>query len=479
MTHRLLALLGSIAYGIRQFVGALLSFVGARSLARFAVPLLIGGLALAAVLTARDTATILASRPTVQDTTLADVASRGDDEGGSIWFEFDAVVDQTHFEAPADLGTFFYLARDPTDPSTGLLVRSAQNDAFIRERVISARLVEDPDVVAAATDALGALPGAFSVDSTRYLEEVGDGGQADQAFRPSDLDDEEPGSELLVTGRVVSPEQFSACASDDGCEGSDAAWYYYLADPEGGSTIILRSPHPPDAQPVRLQGLYQRDTFDLAPVLDSDWFAAIDAEVSTERAFSADRRPPITVPASWVPTIIYAVLALLLLASLLIGYPVFGAGALPAPARSLAEGAGIEVEITGKLERLDGSITLARSPGAVERLGIAEIALRMWRYGMLPRDLSRQEAEERYKAEAAGEQDRLVIHERDQSALVTVPRDPSASRIESGRLYRLAGSAPAIRLRLGPTDAYLTTRSAEDRDRAAAEMLAEASPSPR
>jgi len=472
MIHYLRALLGSIAYGIRQFVGSILSFVGLRWLARFAVPLLIVAFAAAAVISARDTATILASRPEVQDTTLAEVASIDDPEG-SVWFEFDALLDATHLEIPIDLGTFFYLARDPDDPQLGLLVRSPLNDAFFRVRTLTATLTEDEALIADAQDALGDLPSGFSLDGTRFLDETAAGGDADDALVPSELRDEEAGSEVLVTGRIVSPETYAACATDS-CDGSDAAWWYYFADPEGAAAIILRSPHPPTALPARLQGLYQRDTFDLAPVLASDWFAAIQADVPTERAFQAGRRPPITVPTSWTPTILFAGASLFLLASLLAGYPVFGRSTRPAPARTLQPGEGIDVEISGRLDHQQSAISLQRSPGALERLTIAELALRMWRYGLLPRDLSRQEAEARFVTEASGETDRLVLHERDQSAMVTFGRDGKDARLDVGRLYRIARSSPAIHVRQDATDAYLTTGSQEERDRAASEILAAA-----
>lgn len=474
MTHRLLAVIGSIAFGIRQFIGSLLSFVGLRQLARFAVPALIVALVAASVISARDTAAILEARPEVQRTTLAEVAS-SDDPSGSIWFEFDAVMAESFFSTPADLGTFFYLARDPEDPSTGLIVRSALNDAFIRQRVLTANLVADEAIVADAMERLAPLSSGFDVDGARFLDEVAFGGEPEEAFLPSELGEEPDGSEVVVTGRVVTPATHSACATDDGCEGDDAAWFYYLADPEGGATIILRSPHPPDATPVRLQGLYARDTFDLAPVLESDWYASLDADVPTDRAFAAGRRPPVLVEASWAPTIIFAALALLLLASQLIGYPVFGGRSAATPGRTLAAGEGVDLEITGRLARPQGALVLDRSPGAIERLSIPDVALRMWRYGLLPRDLSRREAEDRFMAEAAGETDRLVVHERDQSALVAIEHDPDAVRVDVGRVYRLAGSAPAVHLRQGSTDAYLAFRSAEERDRVAAEIRGEAS----
>jgi hypothetical protein len=475
MIHHLRALLGSIAFGIRQFVGTVLSFVGLRALARFVVPALILAFAAAAVVSARDTATILGSRPDVQTTTLRDAATQESSEG-NVWFEFDALLDATSFATEADLGTFFYLARDPGDPSIGMLVRSPLNDAFFRQRVLTARLVDDPATVQAGRDALGALPGGFNLDTTYVLDEVQTGGSADGAFVPSQLEPDQAGAEILVAGRVVAPATYAACAAES-CQEPDAPWFYYLADPQGASAIVLRSPHPPTDIPARLQGLFLHDTFDLRPVLESSWFAAITADVPTERAFSAGSRPPITVPASWVPTILFAAVALVLLASLLAGYPVFGASTLPPPARTLATSDGIELEISGSVAREGKALALDGSPGVLERLSIPELALRMWRYGLLPRELSRQEAEARFAAEARDETDRLVLHERDQSALVTIGSDGAATRLEAGRLYRLGRSAPSLRLRQGITDAYLVARSTTDRDRAAAEILAEASES--
>jgi hypothetical protein len=430
-------------------------------------------LALAALISARDTAAILGSRPEVQETTLGEVAAL-EDPSGSIWFEFDARMAQSHVASPTQQGIFFYLARDPEDPGTGLLVRSPLNDAFIRQRVITADLVDDPAVVEAARQALPPLESGFDLDTTRYLDEVDAGGEVEAAFVPSQLDEEEAGGQYLIAGRVMTPETDSACAIEGGCEGEDAAWYYYLADPQGGDTIVLRSPHPPDSIPVRLQGLFLRDTFDLAPILESEWYAGIDAEVPTDRALAAGQEPPITVPASWVPTIIFAALGLLLLASHLVGYPVFRGHPVGSAARSMAPGEAIDLEITGRLAREGSSLALDRSPGAIERLTIPDLALRMWRYGLLPRDLSRREAEERFVAESAGEADRLVVHERDQSALVAVARDPAAVRVESGRVHRVSGSAPAVRLRQPGTDTVLTFRDASARDRAASEIRAEA-----
>lgn len=474
MTNRLLAILGSIAHGIRQFFASILSLVGLGALARWAVPALVALLAIAALISARDTAAILASRPDVQQTTLEEVAAL-EDPSGSIWFEFDARMAESHFASPTQAGIFFYLARDPEDPGTGLLVRSPLNDAFIRQRVITADLIEDPAVVEAARAALPDLESGFDLDTMRYLDEVGAGGDVEAAFAPSELGEEEAGSQFLVHGRVLTPATDSVCAADDGCEGEDAAWYYYFADPQGGDVLVLRSPHPPDSIPVHLQGLFLRDTFDLAPVLESDWYAGLETSVPTDRALAAGQRPPITVPASWIPTILFAGLGLLLLASYLVGYPVFrGRPVASAAGRGMAPGEAIDLEITGRLAREHSTLALDRSPGAIERLTIPELALRMWRYGLLPRDLSRRDAEERFVAESAGESDRLVVHERDQSALVLVARDAGAVRVESGRVHRVSRSAPGVRLRQDRTDAYLTFRDEAARDRAAAEIRAEA-----
>jgi hypothetical protein len=118
-------------------------------------------------------------------------------------------------------------------------------------------------------------------------------------------------------------------------------------------------------------------------------------------------------------------------------------------------------------------LQLDRSPGALERLTVGALALLLWRYGLLPGDQSRREAEEAFVAQAAGQEDRLVIHERDQSALVIIDREPGAVEVRNGRLHRVAGSVPAVRFRQGRSEAFLATRTVEDRDRLAAEIAAE------
>jgi hypothetical protein len=292
MTYRLKALLGSVADVIRRSSAATLSLLGLGRLGRYVPAALVVLLAIGAVTSAQTTAEVLSQRPEVTRATLAEVAAFDGERGESIWFQFDGVVDSSSFETSADLGTFFYLARDPGQPDEGIIVRSAQGDASFRQRVLAAELAEDPASVAEALDAIGPVPSGLRVDEARYLVELEAGGDPAEAFRPSDLQAEEPGTQLLVAGRVVSPDPLSACATDGGCEGADAAWWYLLADPDDVDAILLRSPHPPDALPVQLQGLYLRETFDLGPVVESDWFRQSGVDAPTDRALRAGSRPP-------------------------------------------------------------------------------------------------------------------------------------------------------------------------------------------
>lgn len=472
MSLRLRAFLGSIAHGIRAAAGSVLSLVSLGSLAAFVVPALIALLAYGAVTSALSTAAILDARPEVTRATLAEVAAFDGERGESIWFQFEGILETASYDTAADLGTSFRLARDPEDLDRGIIVRSRLDDSSFRQRVVGATLTEDAETVSRALDAFGAPTTGFDVDPSRYLEETESGGEREQAFVPSELTDEPAGSSVLVTGQVVEPAELSACAVDGGCDDDDAAWFYLLADPDGREGIVLRSPHPPNALPVELQGLFLRESFDLAPVLESEWYASIDAEVPTDRALRAGSRPPITVEASWVPAIVLGSLALLLLGSLVAGYPVFGRTGTAEPRRTLGAGELIDADITGRLVRGARAIALDRSPGAVHRLAIPDLALLLWRYGLLPPDQSRREAEERFVAEAS-EPDRLVVHERDQSALVVVDRDAASVQVEPGRLHRVGGSVPAVRFRQGASAAYLSTRTPEERDRLAAEIAAE------
>lgn len=472
MSLRLRALLGFIAHGIRAAAASVLSLAGLAALAVVVVPALVALLAYGAVTSALTTRAILEARPEVTRATLAEVAAFDGERGESIWFQFEGILDSASFDTEADLGASFRLARDPEDLGRGIIVRSPLGDSSFRQRVLGATLVDDPEEVSRALDALGAADVGFDIDPARYLDETAAGGDREAAFLPSELSEESGGSSVLVTGQVVEPAEISACAVEGGCDGEGAAWFYLLADPEGRAGVVLRSPQPPDALPVELQGLFLRESFDLAPVLESEWYASIDAEVPTDRALRAGSRPPITVEASWVPSIVQGALALLLLASLLAGYPVFGRTAAAEPRRSLAAGELIETDITGRLARGAHAITLDRSPGAVQRLPIQDLALLLWRYGLLPGAQSRREAEERFVAQAR-EADRLVVHERDQSALVVVEGDAASVQVEPGRLHRIAGSVPTVRFRQGASAAYLSTRTPDERDRLAAEIAAE------
>lgn len=472
MIHRPLAAFGAIAYGVRRVAAAILSLVGLGALAPFVVPALVVVLAVGAVVSASETARILDSRPDVTESTLAAVAAF--DGEGSVWFAFDALVDDSSLPTPADLGTFFYLARDPEDRGRGLLVRSPLNDLTFRERVVRGALVEDPELVGRALEQFGGVPAGLDVDGSHYLDELGAGEPGEETVEPSDLRGLDAGSEGLVAGRVVSPATHAACA-EASCDGEDARYLYLFADVGGRGAIVLRSPYPPDAVPVRLQGLHLRDAFDLAPVLESAWFAGIDAEVPTDRAFAADREPPITVPASWVPTILLGTLAAVLLGSLLVGYPVFARGGEPSRGRALAPGESVPVLVTGRLDDGRSNVSLDRSPGTVERLPVADVATLLWRYGRLG-DATRRDAEERFALESEAA-DRLVINERDQSALLLVERDAGAT-VVSGRVYRIGRAAPGLRFRQGRSSAVLTTRTAEDRDRVAAEIAAEIAADP-
>jgi hypothetical protein len=134
----------------------------------------------------------------------------------------------------------------------------------------------------------------------------------------------------------------------------------------------------------------------------------------------------------------------------------------------------VDVEITGQLARDRHLVELDRSPGSVERLSIEELALRMWRYGLLAPDVSRREAERQFVEAASGRADRLVVHERDQSTLLVIEPGPEGATVRAGRLHRIGRSAPAVHVRQGRSDAYLGARSAADRDRAAAALAGEA-----
>jgi hypothetical protein len=483
MLFRLLALVGLLAHVIDRFANFLLGLVGLRLPV---VVLLIGALGLLGGLELLDNYRELAARPEPRQASVSEIVEETE-RGQIIWLRFSAEIVAEPYvrEIPVlasgvhELGRrvyFYYLALDPDDRDVGLIVRSHLDDDHFRTRSLQARIDEDPDFVAGALRRLD-VPAGLRVDRARFLEEVSVAEPGDDAHEPEALAELATGSEVTVSGRLLAPTRAAACAppageTDCAPAGVDDRWIYLLADPAGDTAYLLRSPHPPDAIPVNLQGLVLTDTFGAAPVVESDWVADLrdDLRYPRSRVLIDGAAPPFRTP-DWTGVIVMGGTALLLLVSRLVGYPIFRRSARAERVPPLSPGERLEVEMHGRLVTPRSRSALQGALGFVERATLHDLVLALWRYGQVEQGESRRDIERRVAGEAAGRDTRLVVHAPGRSVLATLGDHPV--RVETGTVHRVTESRPALRLDDDELDLLVLFEEALDRDRAAGEIARE------
>jgi hypothetical protein len=235
---------------------------------------------------------------------------------------------------------------------------------------------------------------------------------------------------------------------------------------------VLRSPHPPDAIPVPLDGLVLADTFGTDPVVTSDWLAAERQALRypRHRVLFHGAEPPLRSP-DWGGVLIGGAAAMLLLLSRLVGYPIFRPAATDR-VRRLAAGERLQVEMYGRLETSRSRSALEGALGYVERMTLPDLEVTLWRYGQVEQGESRRDIRARVSAEAGTRDSRLVVHAPGRSVLATVGDGPVT--LEPGTVHRVMHSRPALRLRGRQLDLLLLFEQQRDRDRAVADVAHEA-----
>jgi hypothetical protein len=431
-------------------------------------------------------------RPAARPSTLTEIAQGRVSSG--LWVAFDGLLVNEPREATVQLFSngalvgeverLYYLVRDPADPSQAFLVRSALDPADAVVRTVTARLTDDAAAVAEAISALGDAATGLSVDDTLLLDEHADPSGIDALtaedgapLAPSVATSMDPGADVQVTGRIAAQAQ-----------AADGSHVYLLADVGGSGAAVLRSPHPPDALPVRLDGTIVSDPFNIGALLD-EWqpeerYGELD--MSRQRLLALGIGPEFQEP-SWWGAVLLGVIGALLLAGTLLGYPVFrGRSATPAPAGGAARPPGVEgeapqehaVRIVGTLPTPHGPARLDGEQGKLEWLPVAEVAKTRWRYwGAQLGDL-RDQVEAAVRG-AGHDAEQLVLHSPVNSVLWPLPTtgrsgdkgdDDDALRAEAGDLFFVRGAAPGIRLQASDANAFLVFRDGRDRDRALSEI---------
>ena len=465
---RLQALIGVVAHAVDRAVGALLWFVPFRVPGALLVAVLLGFLAWQQ---ANGANRALATYPTPRPTTIAAILG-GDVDG---WLRIDGLISGPYLDSrsytPAGqdgVVRYYYVVRDPARPQA-LVVRSPRQAAEIGSaRTVLARIESRPDAVASAAAELATRAGV-SVDPDRYLLEL----PADvspvaasptpRAIGPADLRGEQGGT-ALFTGSFGPARRVSCPASEPACR--DGTAYEYLVS-EDGHCVILRSPYPPDGLPVTLTGVVTLDAFRMKTALENAGLSqALDgAKTLDEQLFSDGVTPPLP-EVTFAPAIVLTAIAVFLLISKLVGYPIFQRRGIPVAAGTpLAPGEELRLEVSGRVRGAHGTVSVDREPGTLGRLTAAQIARREWQFGgrplgesSVPPDLPDVEATQTVLTSGGG------------SLLLPLDSLGATLRMSAGRLVTVAASYPSLRLRAPGIDAVLGFVDEATRARALAEV---------
>lgn len=381
------------------------------------------------------------------------------------WIRFDALVsgpfyDSRSYAPEAPIVRYYYVLRDPSDPRLALVARSERLPEQLRRRTIVARVESNPAAVAAALDRLPEP--SVEVDPERHLVELpADGATDPPGATPSRLGDAEV---VRLTGDFVS----SACVS--GACPPDA-FAYLVTDADAG--VVVASPHGPDALPVTVTGIVTTDRFRMTQVLgDTPLAAALAGTEHPTTQLLVEGAAPMLPEVSYVTAVMLGVGAAVLLASRVIGYPIFRRRALKRPVRAavLAAGEELPLEISGQMPSPHGSVRMDREAGYLSRMPSSEAIRKEWQYWGQPLTELAPALQAALHDRGVHDPGRLMLHSGAESALVALEPPPDGLRLAAGELLTVGGARPAVQLRTGEMNAILSFGSAAQRERALAEL---------
>lgn len=327
---RLLGLLAFPAQPLDRVSQAVLPFLP-RALG--ASLLVVALLAFVAFRSAEETSATIAARPLPQATSVSALV----DDTNAYWVTLDALVSGPHAdngsyltgvklyqyteaeahdltgltylehlppereEVPGHDGVlrYFYVLRDPADPSAAIMARSVRDADQFRTRTITARVLPSEG---------DRVPRLVELDSTP----AGAPPEGPQR-QPSDVSAAD--DVVVLTGRF-SDGQPTECDASGAVACPDGKGYEYTVSDATGGEVKVVSPHAPEALPVRLMGTLNWDPTALE---------AIYGEQPVETALTGTRHPeswlfedgdaPVIPDVSYTGAIIPAVLAALMFLS--------------------------------------------------------------------------------------------------------------------------------------------------------------------
>lgn len=479
---RALALLGSISYGLDRVGSRMLGLLPFRVPAGVVLALLLGA---AAWGSAQETSRAIAARPQPAETTIdalvADPSSgwvsvAGILSGPHLDNQIYASDRATHFVRISDdphdhvqergrepmmepgrrqtifqlttgdgVTRWFYVLRTAGGGGEAIVVRSARDASDIRTRSIE-------------------VSAAGRLDGLPRLVEVADAARAEPTASVRGV----PDHEQRIVRAILGEGTEVACDAGDACR-DGRTWRYPVTDAaDSTATAWLDSPHPPDGQPVTLDGVVTTDPGRMEIVLaTSEMQTALEGLRHPTGLVLADGIGPLVPESSYLGAVVLGGVAAVLLASAAVRYPVFRrtgtarTGGMPRP----VVGELVPVEIDG---HAPGTSQPERLRGAAATIGwvpARELARRAWH---LRRDVPQPD----------DERPRLALLAVEGNFVVPLEPIRSQLRVEQGVIA--TGSALRAGLRLAAPGLRLTLGfdTADQRDRVRHELVAPTHPPP-
>ncbi len=447
LASRAAALVGWLAHSIGRLLGGIIWFAPRGIPWALVIAALLGVGAWRSVEDARATAATL---PRPEPVGLADVVDlRAIGWVGTSSIVHGPFLDSSSYGAPVQ--RWYYLLIDPLDDTVAMVARSPERLEERRLRTIVARVEVDPAAVAGALDGLDA--GALRVDPDRYLVEL-----ADQ--RPSALTGETIAS---PTGRGLEPGQVVLRGSFvEARQAADGDGWEYLASDQGRA-VVVRSPYPPDALPVDVWGVATTDrvrTQQAAAVPELQ--DALDGRRLPDTRLLAEGVSPPLTEISYLPAMILAALAMILVIGWLVGYPVFRRGPMPDRISSWPLLADDEVtaDLYGTDRRGPARIIVDGAPARLALYAPDELDRRSWQLAL---------GETGGPAPAHRTADMpavLALSSGEGPILVELDPPPDDLRLASGTVVHAGGARPGLRIRTAGIDLVAAFGSVAERDRA-------------
>jgi hypothetical protein len=352
--------------------------------------------------------------------------------------------------------SWFAVRAEAGDRRTAL-VRTTLDPSSLSRRDVVARVVDDPDGVRAAAEALerrGLVPGSSLGRRMLLALQPGDAAASDARGISSiaDVADVEAGTVVRLTLDFPG-EGIATCAAADRCQarrlGSGIGpWDHVAIEPEGAGSVLVRAAYPPSVAPIHIVGRQVRDPGAVNRFVSLPWIRELLGPAQVLRSAIIEHDGSLPVDRLWLGPILFVALAAAMAYGRRIGYPVFhghqvrfGAwgGTQSQPPLGWRD---VHARMTGRLTPPD------RSPMEVDEV-----------------DVRIRPASSGPTIEITGLPERVEV---------AVPRELGTwSALQSGELRYISGSQPALQASWYGSQFRLVFDSNADRDTAAAMLRAD------